>query len=358
MRYVQRLILITMMLITALCSGLATAASPTCENSGFMEGRAITDLCWDCFFPIQIIGIPIGFGSRGSNMLPDDTAAPVCVCPGKFFGVPSFGLTLGYWSPEHLIETVRNPWCSPMLGTSLISNSTSTFNGIMGKVQLGSWSAANDASGDDASQAGFYNFHWIKFPGGLLVDELMDSVCSPRGDFDIDYAYMSEIDPTWQSDVLSMYTAPEGHIFSQMYAHLACIADGIAATVRKPIFGAYWCAGTWGQVYPMDGKLPLGGAYASQMLTAVKGQAHMHRLGLAKLSYGDTAVCADSFWFILPHEQYQYQNFWPVADRSHAVWAGTSQYWNGSGISRDIPVVGEDRLIMAWQFRNCCMTFW
>lgn len=357
MRSVRMVVLAVVALLAACIGSVQVAqADAVCRNSGFLAGRAITDLCWDCFFPIQIIGVPIGFPPRGPSMLPDDTAAPVCICPGRF-GLPSFGLTVGYWNPEHLIETVHTPWCSPMLGVTLIKTPSSTFTDIMAKAQMGGYSPPGTGAGQITTSPGFQNFHWIKFPGGALVDMLMDVACA-RGGFDIDYAYFSEIDPTWSSDVLSMYTAPEGHVFSQVFARWACVVDGVAATVRKPIMGDFWCAGSWGMVYPMDGTTTPTGNWKSQMLAAVKGQAHMHRLGLAHLSYGNLAVCADLPWFTLPHQQYQYQNFWPNPDRIHALWAGTSEYWMGSGMARTIPLVAEDRLIMAWQFRNCCMTFW
>jgi conjugal transfer pilus assembly protein TraU len=264
---------------------------------------------------------------------------------------------MGYWSPEHLIETVRNPWCSPMLGFDLIPDETTTFQDIMAKAQIGSASGDQGAQGESANAA-MFNMHWIMFPGGKLVNFLMDFLCTPKSAFDIDYGYVSEIDPTWHNDILSLYTTPEAHVFTRMYAHAACIADGVAATVRKPIQGLFWCAGTMGMVYPMDGHPAREEGFDSQMSVAARGIAHMHRFGLAKLSYGDQAVCQDCFWFVMPHQQYQFQNFWPMPVRTNAYWIGTSDYWGGWGIGRTLPVVGEDRLVMEWQYRECCATLW
>jgi conjugal transfer pilus assembly protein TraU len=173
----------------------------------------------------------------------------------------------------------------------------------------------------------------------------------------MDFAYISEIDPTMQNDLLAIYTHPEAKVFTQMAAQAACMADTVKVAAGRPLHKAFWCAGSWGSVYPYTGKSQAQTTFESQMLTAARGLAAMHRRGLAKRTIGDKAVCGGRFWFVLPREQYQFQNLWPRATRG-AEWIGTTEYKGGWGMTRVVPATGENRVIMEWQHKQCCLTAW
>ena len=82
----------------------------------------------------------------------------------------------------------------------------------------------------------------------------------------------------------------------------------------------------------------------------------MHRRGLAKLTYGNKAICSDRFWFVLPKQQYQLQNMWPWPERKQARWIGESSFkW---GQWRKLPARFEDRVILQWRYQSCCITLW
>ncbi|WP_353127067.1 hypothetical protein [Dickeya chrysanthemi] len=49
--------------------------------------------------------LPDIFGSGNSRRIPNGTAAPICLCPGRS-GYPAIGITWGYWEPSHLTEVV------------------------------------------------------------------------------------------------------------------------------------------------------------------------------------------------------------------------------------------------------------
>jgi len=133
--------LLAFVVTTASAQSLPPTFSPTCPNSHFFQGAAYSNICWICIFPIRIAGVP-----RGPGGVPDDAAAPFCVCPGRTFGIPSPGITLGLWEPTHLIEEVRQPWCSPILGRPLISS-----NLTAGVADLARWGGFQGQAADQTS---------------------------------------------------------------------------------------------------------------------------------------------------------------------------------------------------------------
>lgn len=332
----------------------ANADSPTCKDSGFFtQGKMITDFCWECIFPMKIVGVTIPIGKRSANKLPSSTASPVCVCPGRF-GIPSIGVSLGYWSPDHAIEIVKEPFCLPMLGMTLFSFDDAEFKGIMAKFQqgAGSGSYGRGQGSETANASG--NLHWIQIPSGYFTDAVTSSVCSGGGSADFDFGYLTEIDPTWHSDALALYTHPEARVFTKMYAMAVCMADAVATNIRKPIATANWCLGSWGQLYPYTGRGSNKGSVIDQATFAAKGIAAMHRRGLTSLKYGNSAICKDRKYFLFPKQQYQFQNFWPKPIND-AVWIGTGEpKW---GMNRQDPRTG-DRMFIEFGYQECCITAW
>ena len=70
----------------------------TCSASFF---NPITDICWDCIFPVAIGGITI-FGSDIDSP-GDDISSPICICG------TTIGLSASFWEPARIIETVKDP---------------------------------------------------------------------------------------------------------------------------------------------------------------------------------------------------------------------------------------------------------
>jgi len=327
-----------------------------CKDSGFYsQMKSVSDLCWECFFPIRVAGINATGSGRGRSRLPAQPASPVCVCPGRMYGMPSPGITWGMWFPTHVMEVVRQPWCSPTLFGEVLSGS-SGFD--ITKLRLmGSSSNPAGAQGNEAVVGSFYNWHWMTFPVYEVMEQFMSSLCSPGGwGGDMSFLYFSEFDPTWSNEMLALFTHPEIKVFANLYARAVCMADAVASTVSRPMDSAIWCAGAWGMIYPFSGVDNVKSAVEAQMLAGVRGLAAMHRRGLAKRTYGNKAVCSDSFWFMYPKQQYQFQNFWPYPQRRNNNWTGASSIrW---GEWRKIPVQAEDRVIMQWTYKECCYTFY
>ena len=83
----------------------------TCSAEFF---NPITDICWDCIFPVTIGGITI-FGSDIDSP-GDDISSPICICG------TTIGLSASFWEPARVIETVKDPWCFNLIGADLGGN--------------------------------------------------------------------------------------------------------------------------------------------------------------------------------------------------------------------------------------------
>lgn len=334
------------------------SSSKTCHDSGFFtRATIITDFCWVCMFPMKIFGVTIPISKRNANKLPSATASPICVCPGRF-GIPAYGATLGYWSPDHAIEVVREPFCSPILnGITLVSSDEEEFKGIMARYQQGTPSNGVSGRGDRniSSTSGAANVHWVKIPSGYFSSMVTNSVCAGGGS-DMDFGYFTEIDPSWHSELIALYTHPEARLFTKMYATAACMADAVATNLRKPITKANWCLGSWGMLYPFAGRGGYQGNVKDQAAFSAKMLAAMHRRGLATVKYGNSAVCRDRKYFLFPKQQYQFQNFWPNAKTDDAFWIGTAEAKWGS--LRQNPLKGDERIFIEFGYQECCITAW
>lgn len=338
--------------LVASASGAAAASGTdklTCPDSKFMSGTALSSVCWTCFFPIRVAGVPYGPGP-----VPIDAAAPFCVCPGHLFGIPSPGITMGMWQPTHMIEVVRQPWCSPIMGKTLVDSGVSAEQGLSQEVRWGGFK--HTTSSRDKQSSAFYNFHWWIYPVNIVINSVVGAVCTGQHGYDIDLAYVSEIDPTWIDDELAFYTQPEAVLFANPVAISACMADAAAAsTPIGPLQVMFWCAGSWGTSYPFTGHV--GSADSPPRMTsliAFRALAALHRRGLAKRTHGDDAVCSEHVDPIIQKQQYRLQTFYPIPEVDGNHWLGaTSMEW---GEWRNIPAIGEDFVWMQWTFKECCIT--
>jgi conjugal transfer pilus assembly protein TraU len=326
-----------------------------CPDMNF--GKQIGKICWSCFFPFTLFSIPIG-GS--SSKLPSGRAGPICLCPGRI-GYPALGFTLGWWSPDHIIENTRIPWCVPSLGGAVLTEDeikSSDIGAGGNSVLPARWGGRDNTPASDKDPGiSYYNFHWIKFPIAYFIGWLSDFACSKKGNTAVDIAFMSEFDPSWNNDELAIWTSPETVLFTGPWAHIVCAADGVAATVNKPMDkAAFYCAGTWGQLYPFSGNTPTAqSGPRDASLNATKGIAKMHRFTLAKKSYGNKALCQNQLYFVLPKQQYRLQTLFPVAEKKNH-WIGASTFrW---GEWRTIPGAGEDYVWLQWSYHECCVTLW
>lgn len=322
---------------TTTSSKTINAADLLCPDADFWGEKMLTGVCWTCLFPIRLGGFSLSDGD-----VPDGaTEETLCECDAK--GIPEIGITGGAWLPARLIEVVRKPYCSPILG------GTSFNKG----VRL--WGGRKEVEGDGTDKT-YYNYHYWAFPLYMILQLFVQNNCNAGGIRNLDMMYMSELDPTWNIDELAFFMNPEAVLFANPLAVAACTVDCATTTVSKPLASLYWCAGCWGNLYPFTGNIASDGSPPrdTSLLTA-RVLASLHRKGLAHKTYGDDALCSGQIYPMLPKQQYKLSTLFPIAEASGKCchWIGESSFkW---GEFRTIPGTGEDYVYLLWRYTDCCL---
>jgi len=323
-----------------------------CNRAGLQSPllNPITTINWSCLFPITIGGlqIPNPFGYPSSTTEPmaqtyskldfNTISKPVTICmrPTPAGPVPVPAIPAGLWIPVGIVEIVRTEWCSPSLNTMLGSPSPT-------------------GQGTRSEESSFYNVHFIAFPLGKILDNLMDFVCiNLAGLADIDYLYLSELDITWHNDLLALWENPEALLFNTPIFNLACAADCASATVGFPNDALVWCNGCLGNVYPFTGHIP-GDERASSVWLRVASKlvAKMSRMGMLRLTTTPavyTGACTELPTFFWVKHQYKFQFVFPVQSAGCYPIGVHPFAWE---TLRQIPGTGEDAILILWQKKEC-----
>lgn len=326
----------------ALCLALLGLCSTTfgaagCSNSNLISGKLITDICWDCIFPILTAGVPLGGGKAPS----DAVKSPLCMCYDNN-DVPRPGVPTSMWEPARLIEFERVPGCLSTLGGTRMP---------FDLTRLGSHSSGGGGSGNSH----FTHYHYLAFPVMYMLDMFMKGHCNPDGYLDLDIMYLSELDPTWNDSTLAFFTNPEAAIVANPVAVLACTADAVSSAAGKPIDSMFWCSGAWGNIYPLSGHVTGGdGVIKATSLETTKVLAALSRRGLEWDTMGKNAMCGAKISATLKKSQYKITEVWPVpeAKKAHVIGQPTITW----GANRILPGVGEDPIYLLWRWNDCCNT--
>lgn len=335
--------LITLLVLSALWSPLRAEICPDAQVFG---AKMITGVCWRCIFPIKIAGsVALGNSadSISDNQPPDGSPGSVfCACPDSL-GVPRIGISMSLWEPATLVELVRTPYCSTALGGTRLQPSFK----FMG---------SDKGADPDHYRLSKFQMHYYTFPLLTMLDLLTEASCNADGYMDMDLAYMTELDPTWNRPGLAALVNFETILFANPAAHLACSVD--AATVNaggRPIETLHWCAGSWGSLYPMNGNFRTRDTNMGTSLLATRGVAMLHRRGLAKQTYGNEAQCKPQFTPTIPKQQYKMSMFFPLPEAKGNHWIGESTFrW---GTHRNVPGLSPEALYLLFRWRDCCSIF-
>ena len=302
--------------------------------AGFIN--PITDIAWTCTFPIRFAGIVITPKGKDPGTWVRD---PICVCKDPF---PRIGLTLGLWEPARLIEVVKDPFCFPSLGFQL-SMGNNVFEG------------GSSEKKDKQNKQGTYfaQAHYFIFPIWTMLELLIDFICLEHSGFDL--AYMTELDPLWNDDMLTLFINPEAILFGNPAAQFICIADSAAAAVNFSIDSLFWCMGSWGSAYPLTGNL---GQSSSQLAEASAGIAarliyKLHRELVLWGSAGHRGLCGYYPMPIWKKSQYKLQPAKPVPQHGCPVVGRTGLEWSWA---KNPPVPGkcDNMVFILWRNRDCC----
>lgn len=293
----------------------------------------ITDICWDCLFPLTI-----GKSAVVKSGYPDtdNPTNPICSCPAVVAN--RFGITIGYWEPQALVDVTRKPYCMVNLGVQLHIKD----QGLGG-------SQTPDVDGNGA----FYYVHWYKYPVIYWLQLLTSMGCMETEDFDV--VYPSELDPTWNDSEFAFVTNPEAVLFTTPPAREACAFDASKSLYGKAVDSLFWCQGSQGSTYPLNGFIahqasPLSAA----TLLVERTDFKLHRLGAIRDSVGkdSPAICNTYASSILPKSRYRYQLVNTLPDAKHCHPFGQSVVTWEAG--HTYPGDGDNFGFLVWKKRNCC----
>jgi conjugal transfer pilus assembly protein TraU len=166
----------------------------------------------------------------------DFTIDGICECANPYDPV---GVQFEYWEPFMVIDTSATAFYSAFLGGSL--------GGGVGGAGIGSFFETGKNKSQDTQDPGESTF--AQAHGFLLP--LMVPLCS-RFDYG---TWWSEVDPMWQSDLLTATIEPEAALFANQVSQLACMADATAVNVGFPLDELFWCIGSGGSAYPLTGRV-------------------------------------------------------------------------------------------------------
>ena len=321
--------------LTVLWSGYASAV---CTGSFI---NPITDVCWKCMFPMSVGGV--SYGNADDPGSTGKVEAPVCACVSGSSVV--IGLHVSFWEHARLIETVKDPYCFPTLGTGM-SNPT---QGLLAGDGKGS-----SAGGD--TEHSFQQVHYYTFPVWQLLQLFMDFPCVDDGGFDL--AYMTEVDPMWNDDSLAFLINPEALLFGNPVTQLSCIADSVAATLGKPLDPLFWCFGSWGSAYPLSGSVADSNSLS---VNANLASRMIFKLG-REMALWDTAIDQCSAGVITPimvKSHYRLQIARPVRGsqclpigQSSFVWGSAKNPPQGAGSNSP-----DNFLWVMARKRICCVGY-
>ena len=202
----------------------------TCRSTTF---NPINDICWECIYPVSIGGMEVIGTDLDSP--PDTVGSQVCACGEGATAI--VGVSSSFWEPARIIETVKDPYCFNLIGANLSQNDDGFLAGTL---------ASDTGKEYTATQAHYYLLNVWSF-----LDLFMDMPCLEYQGFDL--AYLTEIDPLWNDDLLAFILNPEAILFGNPVMQLACMADAAASTLGYPLDVLFWCMGSWGSSYPLAG---------------------------------------------------------------------------------------------------------
>lgn len=329
-----RLACLTLALLMAF-SGPTGAKSAAC-HSRFIN--PITDLCWDCLFPMTLGSVPLV-----PSRYPDtpNPHSPVSLCPKPPPIFMQIGLNIGYWEPYALTDVTRVPYCMVNMGVQLSGGNAQRLGG------------RTTAREHDSADGAFYHAHWYKYPLMWWLQLMESTACMATDNFDV--AYLTEMDPLWDDDELAFVLNPEAILFGNPAAQLACVPEALktSANTALPIDALFWCLGAQGSAYPLTGNTNY--QYSPmQAATLIMERLNykLHREGMVWDTRGhDGAVCHQYPMPILPKSRYRYQLSGPIPDAKWChPYTTTTTIW---ATGHNNPVTGNNFGFVQWRKRNC-----
>ena len=327
-----RLLFFSLLLSTSVVSQAQASCSGRIINP-------VTDVCWECLFPITI-GNNLSFQTGPFTDVETDAEA-LCACSGE--ANITLGMNLGFWEPIRTLEIVREPFCFPSLGG--VSLGDKTFAPAHGRTPNPK---------ERGHRTSFYQVHWYHTPWLYLLEILLDTTCLEQSAWDV--AYMTELDPLWDDSTSSFLLNPDVTLFANPIAIGACSLDCVAATTHLPMNDLYWCAGCTGSLFPLTGwvNAHITDEQAFSLLTQ-RFTLKLHREGLLWRQWGKDGQCGPQFEMVMSKNVYRTQMLYPTSKTEGQCCRPFGASTAPDALGGLTPIVkGEDAAFLIWRRRDCC----
>jgi conjugal transfer pilus assembly protein TraU len=312
-----------------------------CPNQ---TSKVLSNICISCFFPIRL-GLQIGSGGTGA--LPSDKYRSICACRYRRPPFLRIGLTGGVWSPVGIVEVTPREYCSSALGGSVAGSDTNNRG-------IGHW----------GKEITYNNVHYIPFPIAEIASLIM-GIDSPCGIGDSGSALWSELDPTWNDPKLAAFKSPEGlppggDAPSAMAAIvIGCAAEFATMQFNSDYFGSRWCAGAYGQTYPLTGyAINSGNPATIAGLQYARLVDQMYKTGLQTKTWGtNDQVCKGrgSYQISTPKNGHRMQQVAPEGEKkNHRI----GDIWSVSGgtiLAQGNAINNNNYIFLDWKYKECCV---
>lgn len=316
-----------------------TNAQATC-NGAFPN--IITDLCWDCMFPIKMSGGLLNFGNVGTDYDTGASGAPVCVCIQTL----ALGSPMSFWEPAFMVDVTNKPGCMPLLGGVDI---TPPYN----DAEYGA-TRSSATPHTRGTKSAFMHVNEYINPVMSALGIITNNACLDSRGFDV--PFLSWADPTWNDDELSMLLTPYAYPFAGIASMAAEMPDAIMASVGFPSASLFWVAGAWGGMYP-----PTGNVAAAQTpeqvahLVSTRLFAKLHAAGVQQSTAGQLALESCGAIgvpeFIMDKRQYKTNRLFPFADNMCTP-IGRPLVLQEAGAARP---QDKDYGYFWWRRKDCCL---
>lgn len=332
------------MLWAMLLLGLSGQAAAVCQSS-FLN--PITGINWQCAFPMNLGGV-ISFGKTTDNGDSDtEIDFPVCSCLLQG-GSTIVGINTAFWEPSRLIETVKDPYCFPSLGTGFSNRKMGTLvsrNGPRGGAS---------GEGTDAKSV---QVHYYIYPVWAMLKMFLDVPCLAGnridgGGTDLDLAMITEVLPNWNNDLLAFLLNPEALLFANPAAVASCMADAAAATTGAPIESLFWCMGGWPGVYPGAGVVHTDHQLLANTVAAGRLLYQIGRIG-GLLDHGMDA-CGAVRTLIWRKRNYRFHFAQPVRGSQCLHFGTPAALWERW---KNKPINGDNFSFVLFRRVKCCLGY-
>lgn len=306
-----------------------TVAHAGCRGQQF---NPVSDVNFNFMYPITVAGVSVGPGSNPPTVM----TASECICPSHIYGEPTVGVLSSYWEPLFLAEVAQEGGCFSTLGGQNVMEEYKVLS-----------SAADTTNDREKMQV-----HWYKYPLFSIIGMALDFSCSANEGFAV--GYVTEVDPSHQSDAWATVLAPEAVLFANPIATLACVPDAVAAQFGFPLDPLFWCIGAQGPLYPFSGSSTVFNTPQKGNTSILyKFMGKQHRMGGLFQTNGPSAICMSHPNPILVKSQYRINPVAPVPYRGQPVYIGGLDSIWASMPPLNYPS-REDSAYMIWVVKQCC----